>query len=172
MSKMVAVTEHDQQQGSPDAEVTLVEYGDYQCPSCGDAYTLVKKVQKHFGKKLTFVFRNFPLDQHEFAEAAAETALFAAAHGKFWEMHDLLYKRQRDFSEDLFPELATELGLDDKALAKALKTGHYKASVKAELEGGIKSGVEATPTFFFNGKQDLDANDFDSMVAALEANKS
>ncbi len=169
MSAMVAVTKHDQQQGSSDAEFTLVEYGDYQCPSCAEAFKLVKKVQKHFGEKLSFVFRNFPLEQHEFAESAAETALFAAAQGKFWEMHDLLYKRQNDFSAELFPELANELGLDGKALAKALKTGQYKSSVKAELEGGIKSGVEATPTFFFNGKQDQDAYDYDSMVAALEA---
>jgi protein-disulfide isomerase len=94
MTKLsIAVSAKDHQQGNPDAPCTLVEYGDYQCPSCGHAYPIVKRVQKHFGKRLLFVFRNFPLSQmHPYAEPAAETAEFASAHDKFWEMHDLLYE--------------------------------------------------------------------------------
>ena len=98
---------------------------------------------------------------------AAETAEFAAAHGKFWEMHDLLYKHQQDFSQELFPKLAQELGLDTEALKKELASGKYKAKVEDELEAGEAAGVNATPTFYINGKQS-EAYDFDSIVAEIE----
>jgi hypothetical protein len=89
------VTSEDHIQGPEDAPVTLVEYGDYECPHCGRAYAIIKRVQKHFGKSLRFVFRNFPLSElHPQAESAAETAEFAGARGKFWEMHDLLFENQ------------------------------------------------------------------------------
>jgi protein-disulfide isomerase len=98
----VAVSEKDHRQGDKNAPCTLVEYGDYQCPSCGQAYPIVKRVQKHFGKRLSFVFRNFPLTQlHPYAEPAAETAEFAGAHEKFWEMHDLLYENQDRLDDEL-----------------------------------------------------------------------
>jgi protein-disulfide isomerase len=168
MAEAVKLTKKDRIQGGPDAAITLLEYGDYQCPSCTQVLPLVKKLRKHFGGKLQFVFRNFPLEQHEFAEAAAETAEFAAEHGKFWEMHDLLYKRQREFSEDLFPELAEELGLDAAELSKALETGKYAAKVEAEMAGGEKAGVHATPTFYINGEQVEDAYDYESIVAAID----
>jgi len=91
----VAVSEQDQIQGTADAKITLVEYGDYQCPHCGHAHGVVKQLQKHFGKSMRFVFRNFPLVQiHPMAEPAAEAAEFAAAHGKFWEMHDGIFEHQ------------------------------------------------------------------------------
>ena len=94
MSKLsVPVSSEDHRQGDMDAAFILVEYGDYECPSCGQAYPIVKRLQKHFGKRLLFVFRNFPLSQmHPHAESAAETAEFAGTHDKFWEMHDLLYE--------------------------------------------------------------------------------
>ena len=91
----VPIGPDDHIQGDPHAPCTLVEYGDYECPHCGRAYPIVKRVQKHFGKRLLFVFRNFPLTQsHPHAAAAAETAEFAGSHGKFWEMHDLLFEYQ------------------------------------------------------------------------------
>ena len=167
MSELAAVTDKDQTQGGEDAKVTLVEYGDYQCPSCGEAFPIVKRVQKHFGDQLRFVFRNFPLEQHEFAEAAAETAMFAAAHGKFWEMHDLLYKRQGDFSEGLFPQLAKELGLDGAELSKALDAGKYTAAVQADVRSGDKARVRGTPSFFINGRAHEGGADYGSLVAAL-----
>jgi protein-disulfide isomerase len=168
MTQAVKVTKNDHIQGGPDAAITLLEYGDYQCPSCSQVLPIIKKLKKHFGSKLQFAFRNFPLEQHAFAEAAAETAEFAAEHGKFWEMHDLLYKRQREFSEDLFPELAEELGLDAAHLAEALEAGSYAAKVEADLASGEKAGVRGTPTFYINGEQVEDAYDYESIVAAID----
>src|ERR1700761_4891700 len=153
MSKLsVAVSAKDHVQGDPHAPVTLVEYGDYQCPSCGQAYPIVKRVQKHLGKKMLFVFRNFPLTQiHPYAEPAAETAEFAAAHHKFWEMHDLLFENQQSFDEGLFLALAQQLNLDSKALAEALESHQFQAKVKTDFSSGVRSGVNGTPTFFING---------------------
>src|SRR6201996_9387558 len=116
----------DHVQGERGAPCVLVEYGDYQCPSCGAAYPIVKLVQKHFGKRLAFVFRNFPLTQlHPYAEGAAETAEFAAAQGKFWPMHYLLYENQEQLDRDLFVELATQLQLSEEKLLEALKSKEF-----------------------------------------------
>src|SRR5262245_41853231 len=118
----VPVTADDHVQGPPDAPVTLVEYGDYQCPHCGHAYPIVKAVQKHFGRHLRFVFRNFPLgEMHPMAEPAAEAAEFAGAHGKFWEMHDLIFQDQADLSPQLLLQLGARTGLDQGELRLALE---------------------------------------------------
>src|SRR5579862_3951265 len=117
----VPVTSADHSQGPENAGVVLVEYGDYECPHCGRAYPIVKRVQEHFGKRLRLIFRNFPLgEMHPHAVAAAETAEFAGSHGKFWEMHDLLFENQSRLGETLFLELATTLKLSPAALQKAL----------------------------------------------------
>ncbi len=165
----IKITPTDHTQGDPHATMTLLEYGDYQCPSCGQAAPVVAKLVKHFGAKLLFAFRNFPLEQHEFAEAAAETAEFAADESpeKFWAMHDLLYKQQKHFSADLFPKLAAQIGLDAQALSKALEAGTYKAKVRADLKSGEKAGVPGTPAFFLNGKMYEGSADYESMVEAL-----
>ena len=112
----VPVTDADHIEGDPDAPVTLVEYADYECPYCGAAYSVIKRVQKHFGKRLRFVFRNFPLTQiHPEAENAAEIAEFAGAHGRFWEMHDALFDAQdRDFDDAVINDVAKKVGLDMK----------------------------------------------------------
>ena len=108
----VPVTSADHIQGEADAPLTMVEYGDYECPHCGQAYPIVQEVQKHFGKRLRFVFRNFPLnDSHPSAEAAAETAEFAAAKGRFWEMHDAIFENQDNLGLGMLLELAEALGL-------------------------------------------------------------
>lgn len=150
MSK-VTVTAHDQKHGPDNAAHTLIEYGDYQCPACGQAAKVVAKLQKQMGDKLQFVFRNYPLEQHEFAEAAAETAMFAAEKGKFWEMHDLLYKHQEEFSEELFPKLAQQLGLDADELKEVMEDGKYSKQIEADVASGDKAGVPGTPTFFLDG---------------------
>jgi protein-disulfide isomerase len=170
MTKLaVALSPLDHRQGDPDAPCTLVEYGDYQCPSCGMAYPLVKRVQKHFGKRLSFVFRNFPLTQmHPYAEAAAETAEFAAAHNKFWEMHDLLYENQPRLSDALLHELAQQLHLAPAQLRHALETKEFQPRVKADFSGGVRSGVNGTPTFFINGQRHDGAYDFNSLVDAVD----
>ena len=170
MSKLAdEVGPEDHVQGSAKAEYTLVEYGDYQCPTCGDAAPIVKQVQKHLGNKLRFVYRNFPLEQHEFAEAAAETAEFAASEGKFWEMHDALFHNQTEFEDELFPELAKQLGLKVDALDKALADGTFAERVDRDLESGEKSGVRGTPTFYINGKQHKGSFAYDDLLAAIEA---
>src|SRR3984957_7817831 len=117
----VPVSSEDHAQGPENTEVTVVEYGDYECPYCGQAYPVVQQVQKQFGKRLRFVFRNFPLSgMHPHAEAAAEVAEFAGAQGKFWEMHDGLYENQERLGEALYLDLAEKLKLSATALRQAL----------------------------------------------------
>lgn len=166
----IPVGPEDHLQGDAHAPVTLVEYGDYECPHCGRAYPIVKQVQKHFGKKLRFVFRNFPLNEaHAHAEAAAETAEFAGVNHKFWEMHDLLFDNQDRLARPLFGELARKLGLDTVALQKALETREYAPRIRADFSGGARSGVNGTPTFFINGQR-LDAPfDYEDLVRAIDA---
>jgi protein-disulfide isomerase len=159
----------DHRQGDPEAPCALLEYGDYQCPSCGLAYPLVKRVQKHFGKRLLFIFRNFPLTQmHPHAEAAAETAEFAAAHNKFWEMHDLLFENQSRLGDELYHELAQQLHLPAAKLRQALETKEFQPRVKADFSGGVRSGVNGTPTFFINGQRHDSSYDFNTLVDAID----
>jgi protein-disulfide isomerase len=170
MSRLsVPVGEHDHVQGDREAPCTLLEYGDYQCPSCGAAYPIVKRVQKHFGKRLAFVFRNFPLTQlHPYAEAAAETAEFAAANGRFWQMHDLLYENQDRLDEDLLVELAEHLHLAPASLEQALNSNTFEQRVKTDFSSGVRSGVNGTPTFFINGQRHDGSYDYDTLVAAID----
>jgi protein-disulfide isomerase len=171
MTKLsVPVSAKDHRQGDADAPCTLVEYGDYQCPSCGQAYPIVKRVQKHYGKRLSFVFRNFPLTQmHPFAEPAAETAEFAGANGKFWGMHDLIYENQARLGDDeLLPELAQQLHLAPAKLLDALESREFEPRVKADFSSGVRSGVNGTPTFFINGQRHDGPYDFASLVEAID----
>jgi protein-disulfide isomerase len=170
MSKLsIPVSDKDHRQGDAGAPCTLVEYGDYQCPSCGQAYPIVKRVQKHFGKRLLFVFRNFPLSEmHPYAEPAAETAEFAGAHHKFWEMHDLLYENQDRLDDALLFQLAEQLQLDPEKLRQALAAKEFEPRVRADFRGGVRSGVSGTPTFFINGQRHDGAYDYASLVEAIE----
>jgi protein-disulfide isomerase len=165
----VAVSAEDHRQGASDAPCTLVEYGDYQCPSCGHAYPIIKRLQKHFGKRLSFVFRNFPLTQlHPYAEPAAETAEFAGSHGKFWEMHDLLYENQDRLDDALLVELAHQLHLDHAKLLEALESKQFEPRVRADFSSGVRSGVNGTPSFFLNGQRHDGPYDYASLVAAVD----
>ena len=165
----IPISAEDHLQGDPAAECALVEYGDYQCPYCGQAYPIVKKLQKHFGKRLSFVFRNFPLTQmHPWAESAAEVAEFAGANGKFWQMHDLLFENQARFGNALFVELCEGLDLLPSELQTAVEGGAYRARVRADFTGGVRSGVNGTPTFFINGQRHNGSFDFDSLSDAIE----
>ena len=166
----VPVTSEDHFQGQESTELTLTEYGDYECPYCGRAYPIVKRVQKHFGTRLRFVFRNFPLrEMHPHAEGAAETAEFAGPHGKFWEMHDLLFENQKRLGDPLFLELAEKLGLPATALRRALEDGEFRDRVRGDFAGGVRSGVNGTPTFFINGQRHDGPFDFERLVASMEA---
>ena len=166
----IPVGPSDHVAGDESAPVTLVEYGDYECPHCGRAYPIVKKVQKHFGKNLRFVFRNFPLtEMHPNAEFAAETSEFAGAHKKFWQAHDMLFENQNRLGGELYAELAQKLNLDPAELGDALKKREYGAKVHADFSGGVRSGVNGTPTFFINGSR-LDVPwEYDDLVTAIDA---
>jgi protein-disulfide isomerase len=164
----IPVTLEDHAQGPESAEVTLVEYGDYECPHCGRAYSIVKQVQKHFKKRLRFIFRNFPLSEmHANAEAAAEVAEFAGSHGKFWEMHNLLFENQAQLGEALFAELGERLKLPTTELREALEQKTFEARVRADFSGGVRSGVNGTPTFFINGVRHDASFDYDTLVSAI-----
>src|ERR1700761_7184860 len=132
----VPVTAEDHSQGPVNAAVTLVEYGDFQCPHCRAAHYVVRRVQKSFGDSLRFVFRHFPLSQvHPFAEPAAESAEFAADQRKFWQMHDGLYENQDQMDTKLILGLAQLLGLSEQGLAAALTERQYAPKVRKHFLG-------------------------------------
>ena len=166
----VSVTSDDHMQGSEDASVTLVEYGDYECPHCGLAYHIMKQVQKHYGPELRFVFRNFPLAEiHPHAEPAAEAAEFAGANHSFWEMHDGIYENQQRLNTTLLFELAGIVGLSVTALRHALATHEYAPKVRQDFLGGVRSGVNGTPALFINGVRHDGAYDFEDLTSAIDA---
>src|SRR5260370_13259720 len=164
------VSAQDHIQGPEDAEVTLVEYGDYQCSHCGAAYPVVKRLQNHFGQSLRFVFGNFPLaEMNPMAERAAEAAEFAATHNKFWEMHDGIYEHQSQLSLELLTRLAKKNGMDAKALMEALEASTFEPRVKRDFMSGVRSGVNGTPTFFIMGRRYDGVPDFESLTDAIGA---
>ena len=147
------------------ASLTLVEYGDYQCPYCGAAYPEVKKVQKELGSELRFVFRNFPLTNiHEHAMNAAETAEAAAAQGKFWPMHGFLYEHQGTLGDHSVAfGYSKKLGLDTQRFEREIAQHVYQKRIKGDFMGGVRSGVNGTPTFYVNGVR----HDEDAVAKAL-----
>jgi protein-disulfide isomerase len=165
-----AVSERDHVHGNPDAPVTLVEYGDYECPHCGAAYPIVKSIEHRLGKKLRFVFRNFPLaEAHPHARHAAESAEAAAEQGKFWQMHDGLFENQGQLEDEDLIALARRLKLDAERVADALEEGTYTSRVREDFRSGVRSGVNGTPTFFINGERfDGAWPDEDAFVRALD----
>jgi protein-disulfide isomerase len=161
--------ERDHIQGRAEAPVTLLEYGDYECPYCGAAYPIVKQVQSQMGDRLRFVFRNFPIStSHPHAEQAAEAAEAAAAQGRFWEMHDHLYEHQRHLEAGDLRTYAEELGLDVERFDRELAENVHAARVREDFMSGVRSGVNGTPTFYVNGNRHDGPYDLDSLLAALE----
>ncbi|AIF83220.1 protein-disulfide isomerase [Candidatus Nitrososphaera evergladensis SR1] len=163
------VNERDHAQGQESAPVILVEYGDYECPYCGQAYPIVKSVQKNFGDKLRFIFRNFPITQaHPHAQHAAEAAEAAGVQGKFWEMHDYLYERQRELDENHLRQYASAVGLDiarfDDEMAKHIHAGR----VHNDFMSGIRSGVNGTPTFYINDIRHDDSWNEETLVETIK----
>jgi protein-disulfide isomerase len=164
-----SVSEHDHAAGGTDAPLTLVEYGDYQCPYCGAAYPVVKRVQKALGAKLRFVFRNFPLTQsHPYALVAAEAAEAAALQGKFWEMHDFIYEHQDDLEPEVLPIWARQVGLDLEEFGMAINRKEITQRIKEDRASGIRSGVNGTPCFFINNARYEGTADYEPLRAALQ----
>jgi protein-disulfide isomerase len=159
----------DHVQGPAEAAVTLVEYGDYECPYCGAAYPIIKEVQDRMGDRLRFVFRNFPITtSHPHAEQAAEAAEAAAIQGPFWQMHDLLYENQKHLRDQDLRDYAEKLGLDLESFDKELAQHVHAARVREDFMSGVRSGVNGTPTFYINGARHDDSYDVETLQAALE----
>jgi protein-disulfide isomerase len=146
------VTERDHLLGPPDAPVTLLEYGDFQCPHCGRAHPIVESLRAQFGNRMRFAFRHFPLvKSHPQASLAAEAAEAAGAQGKFWEISHTLFTHQQNLRENFLIDYARELGLDTARFEADLKAHTFGPRVREDLGSGLRSGVNGTPTFFVNG---------------------
>lgn len=166
----VPVTSEDHIWGPGAAFITLVEYGDYQCPYCAMAYPIVKQLKNHFGEQMRVVFRHFPLTElHPSAEVAAEATEFAASHGKFWEMHDLIYENQSRLSGTFLFQLAKHLDLPIMDLEKVLEKRVYISKIREQFIGGVRSGVNGTPTFFINDQRYNGSLDYASLLSACES---
>ena len=149
--------------------MTLVQYGDYECPYCGEAYPIIKEVQARMGDRLRFVFRNFPITtSHPHADQAAEAAEAAAAQGKFWEMHDLLYENQRRLRGRDLHAYAERLELDVERFDKELAEHVHAERVHEDFMSGVRSGVNGTPTFYINGVRHDDSYEAETLLEALE----
>lgn len=174
MSRLtLPVGDRDHRQGDPHAPLTLVEYGDYECPHCGRAYPIIKRVQDRLGERLCFVFRNFPLNEiHPHAEHAAEAAESAGARGgdrAFWTMHDLIFEHQAALGDSDLADLAAEAGVHGLAVLQDLGAGRFRDRVREDFMSGVRSGVNGTPTFFIDGVRYDGSWDEESLVAELEA---
>lgn len=164
------VNERDRQMGNIQSKLTLVEYGDYQCPYCRSAHSLVQRLLKEFDTELRFVFRHFPLKEvHAEAMNAAQSAEAAGNQGKFWSMHNLLFERQDRFHEKgLFLSLAEEIGLDLSRFLIDRKSEDITSKIENDFGSGIYSGVNRTPTFFLNESKIYTYDGtYDSLVASV-----
>ena len=165
------ITPDDHTLGPAEAPVTLVQYGDFQCPSCVIAARAVDKLLRTFAGRLRFAFRHFPFEpRHPLAEALAEASEFAATQDKFWPMHHTLFAHQDELSSlDKLPDLALALELDPTALQQALTDHRFLPRVLAQGQSGRDSGVDTTPVFFLNGTRYTGPNSYDGLAAAIEA---
>jgi protein-disulfide isomerase len=170
MSRLTTpVSESDHRSGPDDAPVTLVEYGDFECPACGAAYPIVEGVRKMMGARLRFVFRHFPLTQiHAHAMHAAEAAEAAGAQGKFWQMHGMLFEHQDALEDADLVRYAKALHLAVKRFGSELASGAHAERIGEHIRSGIRSGVNGTPTFFINGVRHDGSWDAPDLLAALE----
>lgn len=162
------VGEHDHAEGTPNARVTLVEYGDFQCPSCGSAFATLEQVRRAFGPNLRFVFRHFPLrSSHPFALGAAKAAEAAAAQGKFWPMYRRLFERQTRLAEADLLRHAEKLGLDLGRFEEDMSSRAVEVRIREDLASGARSGVNGTPTFFIEGERYTGPHERAALIDAL-----
>jgi protein-disulfide isomerase len=165
----VPVSPADHMLGPREAPITLVEYGDFECPNCRAAAPVIRGLIESLGDRLRFVFRHFPIVlSHDHAQKAAEASEAAGAQGKFWEMHDLLFEHQDDLDRESLVEYARTLGLDVERFGRELLEGRYADRVYHDKAGGEVSGVSWTPTFFVNGERYPIARDLDGLVREVE----
>jgi len=146
------VSSRDHVQGRSDAAITLVEYGDYECPYCGQASSIVKELQSAFGDSLRFVFRNLPLSNiHPHALPAAELAEAVGMQGRFWDIHDVLYENQSRLDDQSLRSYAEQVGADVSQVLAAVGSRPVQDRIQEDIDSGIRSGANGTPTFFVNG---------------------
>lgn len=163
------VSARDHIAGPAKARVTLLEFGDYQCPYCGAAYPIVKQLRTDLGDAMRFVFRNFPLtDVHPYAMVAAEAAEAAARQGKFWQMHDVIYENQDQLDPSILPVWAQKIRLDLNEFGGAVRDGLVAERIKEDCQSGIRSGVNRTPCFFINGVRFDGDPDYEQLREALQ----
>lgn len=166
----VAVSEDEHVVGSPTAAVTLVEYGDFGCRFCDEAYSVVKSLQARFGQTLRFVFRHNPRGElHAHARLAAEASEAAALQGKFWGMHDMLFTRPKALEEADLVHYAITLGLDAQQFSTDLHSPAVAKHVRDDEVGGAHSSIITTPTFFINGARFNGTPDLETLGAAIHA---
>lgn len=160
------LSESDRTRGSLNAPITLMEYGDYQCPQSGQTYFTFKELQQKLGNQFCFVYRHFPLCIHPQASIAAEVAEAANAQGKFWQMHDKLFENQQHLTDGELVEYAAQLNLDMIQFLQELAEHIHQARVQADIESGQQYGVESTPTFFI-GIRHQGADNIEALLGAI-----
>ena len=161
-------TDHDHVQGAAAARITLIEYGDFECPYSREAVNTVQVLRREFAGDLRFVFRHFPLsDKHPHALQAAEAAEAAAAQGAFWAMYALLFAHQWELEYSDLMDYAGRLGLDKTTFGEALNTHHYFERVRIDVGTGRRHGVTGTPTFFVNGQKQDGDDDLRALTSAI-----
>lgn len=164
-----AIAEKDHHLGLITAPVSLVIYGDYQCQACKMTFPIIKQLQKELGGNLSVVFRLFPLKtSHPIAFEAAKAAEAAGNQNKFWEMHHLIFSRQRELSSHIWEELATELQLDMEKFREDFKSKAIEEKIDKSFMSGVRSGVSGTPCFFINGSRFDDDASYESLKSALQ----
>jgi protein-disulfide isomerase len=172
--QLILPTSHSR--GTPTAKVNLVEFGDFQCPACGEAFPIVEQLLAQYkdNPNVNFVFRNFPLPQHQFAPLAAEAAEAAGAQGKYWPMFELLYSKQNDWvvSSDplsLFVQYAGQIGLNVNQFKSEVQANKYSDVITKDQQDGLAVGINATPTFFLNGTRMEGVQNFADFKARVDA---
>jgi protein-disulfide isomerase len=164
------IAEVDHVQGPADAPLEVIEYGDYQCPHCAKVHPIMRDLLARYGPRARFAFRHFPLVKlHPKARLAAEAAEAAAAEGKFWEMHDLLYTHQDALEPADLLKYAEQLGMDLGRFRRDLEAHAYAARIQRDLAGGVRSGVNRTPSFVINGRRHDGGYSVEELAAALDA---
>lgn len=170
------------------ARVTVVEFGDFECPACGAAHPVVLRIQEEYSGRINYIFRHFPLTQHNFGQTAAEAAEAAGAQGKFWEMYNKLYETQSDWGANLEKELtplnrgkittkavdmfvgyAQEMDLDTERFSKEVSENKYNDKIQRDISDGYSLGVNSTPTFFINGQKLVGVPSFEDFKSKIDS---
>jgi protein-disulfide isomerase len=160
--------DRDHVYGSADGSIRLLEYGDYECPFCGEAQPIIKEIQRRLGDDLLFAFRHFPLTNiHPHSKHAAEAAEAAGAQGNFWGMHDILFENQDALEDEYLAAYAGELALDVPRLIREVTSSVYAPRIREDFKSGMRGGVNGTPTFFINGERYDGARDLKHLLNAL-----